>query len=283
VAAKRWIERAAPAAEHQTPQPLAWQNRSDDRTTEMRIPRVHVSLPLKIGGTVALPSAACEHLLRVLRLSEGAALVLCNGDRMDYRATLADVGKRGAQAKIIDASPNDSESPLRIVLAQALARGEKMDWVIQKATELGVAAIQPIVTERTEVRLDAERAGRRHAHWQAVAVSACEQSGRARVPRIGEPESLAVYLAGVEATAIRLVLDPAGSSLSEALAGGVLQDPNTPIHLLIGPEGGLSERDHAQLRTAGFRGLRLGPRILRTETAGLAALAALQAIAGDLI
>jgi len=249
----------------------------------MRIPRVHLTVPLKIGGTVALPATACEHLLRVLRLNEGAALVLCNGDRMDYRATLSDVGKRGAQAKILEASPNDSESPLRIVLVQALARGEKMDWVIQKATELGVAAIQPVVTERTEVRLDAERAGRRHAHWQAVAVSACEQSGRAWVPRIGEPEALSVYLAGVEATATRLVLDPAGASLSEALAGGVLKDANTPIHLLIGPEGGLSDRDHAQLRAAGFRGLRLGPRILRTETAGLAAVAALQAVAGDFL
>ena len=247
----------------------------------MRIPRVHLTQPLRIGDAVDLPGAACEHLLRVLRLSENAALLLCNDDGIDYRAMLVDVGKRGARARILDASPNHAESPLRIVLAQALARGEKMDWVIQKATELGVAAIQPIVTERTEVRLDAERAGRRLAHWQAVAVAACEQCGRARVPTISEPAALATYAAGADTGAIRLALDPDGGSLADALSGNSLHDATTPIHLVIGPEGGLSERDHAQLRVAGFRGLRLGPRILRTETAGLAALAALQALAGD--
>lgn len=246
----------------------------------MRIQRVHLTVPLRIGDAVELPASACEHLLRVLRLPEGAALLLCNGDGMDYRATLADVGKRGARARILDASPNHAESPLRIVLAQALARGEKMDWVIQKATELGVAAIQPVVTERTEVRLDAERAGRRLAHWQAVAVAACEQSGRARVPTISEPVALAAYATGMEADAIRLALDPDGDSLANSVASAAMES-SAPIHLVIGPEGGLSERDHAQLRAAGFRGLRLGPRILRTETAGLAALAALQVLAGD--
>ena len=246
----------------------------------MRIPRVHLPLPLHVGDAVELPAAACEHLLRVLRLPEGAKLLLCNGDGKDYRATLVDIGKRVARARILEASPNHSESPLRIVLAQALARGEKMDWVIQKATELGVVAIQPIVTERTEVRLDAERAGRRLAHWQAIAVAACEQSGRALVPAVFEPIPLAAYAGGVEADAIRLALDPDGVPLADALDRNALQAA-TPIHLLIGPEGGLSERDHAQLRAAGFRGLRLGPRILRTETAGLAALAAMQALAGD--
>jgi len=246
----------------------------------MRIQRVHLLQPLRVGDTVELPAAACEHLLRVLRLPDGASLLLCNGDGMDYRATLVDIGKRSARARIHDASPNHAESPLRIVLAQALARGEKMDWVIQKATELGVAAIRPVVTERTEVRLDAERAGRRLAHWQAVATAACEQSGRARVPTIHEPVALAAYAAGVEADAIRFALDPDGVSLTDAMGGnGVLIA--THIHLVIGPEGGLSERDHAQLRAAGFKGLRLGPRILRTETAGLAALAAMQALAGD--
>jgi 16S rRNA (uracil1498-N3)-methyltransferase len=246
----------------------------------MRIQRVHLLQPLRVGDAVDLPAAACEHLLRVLRLPEGTAVLLCNGDGMDYRAMLVDVGKRAARARVLDASPNHSESPLRVVLAQALARGEKMDWVVQKATELGVAAIRPIVTERTEVRLDAERAGRRLAHWQAIAVAACEQSGRALVPAIYEPVSLAAYAAGVEADAIRLALDPEGVALADALDRDALQE-TTSVHLVIGPEGGLSERDHAQLRAAGFRGMRLGPRILRTETAGLAALAAMQALAGD--
>ncbi len=246
----------------------------------MRIPRVHVLQPLCVGTTIELPAAACEHLLRVLRMSDGASLLLCNNDGMDYRATLVDIARRGAHARILDASPNHAESPLRIVLAQSLARGEKMDWVIQKATELGVTAIQPIVTERTEIRLDAERAGRRLAHWQAVAVAACEQSGRGYAPTVYEPLALAAYAAGVDADATKLALDPDGRPLAVVLVDAASLAAAS-IHLVIGPEGGLSERDHAQLRAAGFHGLRVGPRTLRTETAGLAALAALQTLAGD--
>ena len=247
----------------------------------MRVPRVHVNGSLRVDATVELPPSACEHLLRVLRLSDGAPLILCNGDGMDYRATLESAGRRDARARIAEALPNLAEPPLRIVLAQSLARGEKMDWVIQKATELGVAAIAPIVTERTEVRLDSERAGRRLAHWQGIAVAASEQSGRARVPEIFEPRPLATYAAEVEADAIRLALEPGGSSLADALRD-VAARSVPAIHLVIGPEGGLSPRDHAQLRAAGFIGVRLGPRILRTETAGLVALAAVLTLAGDL-
>ena len=247
----------------------------------MRIPRIYLAQALRAGDTLALPVAACEHLLRVLRLSEGAPVLLCNGDGMDYRATLVDVGKRGAHARIGEALPNHAEPALQVTLAQAIARGEKMDWVIQKATELGVVAIQPVVTERTEVRLDAERGAKRLAHWRAVAIAACEQSGRARMPAIDEPLPLAAYAASVDADAIRLALDPDGARLADAphLTGAAASGKR--IHLVVGPEGGLSQRDLAQLRAAGFNGTRLGPRILRTETAGLAALAALQALAGD--
>ena len=248
----------------------------------MRIPRIFLASSLRAGDTVELPTSACDHLLRALRLPEGASLVLCNGDGIDYRAQLADVGRRGASARILDATPNLAESPLRVVLAQALARGEKMDWVVQKATELGVAAIAPIVTERTEVHLDAERASRRLAHWQGVAAAACEQSGRARMPDIAEPRTLAMYLADVDAEAVRFALDPEGESPSTIAALHGEHASRLPIHLVVGPEGGLSERDLAQLRAAGFLGLRLGPRILRTETAGLAALAVLQGMLGDL-
>jgi 16S rRNA (uracil1498-N3)-methyltransferase len=248
----------------------------------MRIPRSFIDLPLQAGATVALPPATCDHLLRVLRMPEGSELVLCNGDGMDYRARLADVGKRGASARIVEAAANRAESPLRIVLAQALARGEKMDWVIQKATELGVAAIAPVVTERTEVRLDGERAERRLAHWRGVAVAACEQSGRARLPEIVEPAALGNHLAGVGEGTLRLALDPEGEPPSALSATLGFDISHTTIHLVVGPEGGLSQRDLAQLRAAGFRGLRLGPRILRTETAGPAALAVLQALLGDL-
>lgn len=247
----------------------------------MRIPRCFVHEPLHEGATPALPDAACEHLLRVLRLPVGAELVLCNGDGMDYHARLAGIGKRGARAQILRASPNRAESPLRIVLAQALARGEKMDWVIQKATELGVTAIAPVVTERTEVRLEAERAQRRLAHWQAVAQSASEQSGRARVPVIDAPIALATYLSALGQDTLRLALDPDGAAAAAVLAALPPAPAAVTIHLVVGPEGGLSERDHAQLRAVGFRGWRLGPRILRTETAGPAALAMLQVLAGD--
>lgn len=248
----------------------------------MRIPRTFVDLPLRVGDTVALPAAACDHLLRVLRLATGAALVLCNGDGNDYQARLCDVGKRGACAQLLAVCANERESPLPVVLAQALARGEKMDWVVQKATELGVAAIAPVITERTEVRLDDERAQRRLAHWRAIAAAACEQCGRARIPSIIAPQPLPTCIAGVDPDALRLMLDPDGEPLHAIVAGERSRAAGASIHLVVGPEGGLSERDLAQLRSGGFRGLRLGPRILRTETAGLAALAALQAVAGDL-
>lgn len=248
----------------------------------MRIPRCFVDWPLREGALVALPAAACEHLLRVLRLPEGAQLILCNGDGVDYRAQLTLSGKRSASAQILQAAPNLAESPLRIVLAQALARGEKMDWIIQKATELGVTQIAPVATDRTEVKLDAERAERRLAHWHGVAIAACEQSGRARLPQIAAPTTLGAYLASVGGDSLGLTLDPQGESLAALLDANAFDAARTTIHVVIGPEGGLSERDQAPLRAAGFQGLRLGPRILRTETAGMAALTALQSLLGDL-
>lgn len=243
----------------------------------MRTIRCFVDEPLAPGSVVTLPEAATTHLVRVLRLSAGDPVVLFNGNGQDFAATLLSVGKRGAEAEVRDARPVANESPLRITLAQGIARGEKMDWVLQKATELGVAGIFPVSTERTEVKLDAERAGKRLAHWQGILRAACEQSGRARLPALGEPQSLASYAAS-EPAAIKLVLDPGGDL--------GLRDLSLPaaaeVALLVGPEGGLSERDLAAAHAAGFRGLRLGPRILRTETAGLAALAALQSLYGDL-
>ena len=243
----------------------------------MRTIRCHVDAPLTPGAVVVLPEAATAHLVRVLRLGVGDAVVLFNGDGREFEATLESAGKRGAEARVGAAREPGNESPLRITLAQGIARGEKMDWVLQKATELGVAAIAPVNTERTEVRLDAERAGKRLAHWQGVLASACEQSGRARLPALAEPASLAAYAAAENAT-VKLALDPEGELELSALA----LPPDAHVALLVGPEGGLSERDLATARAAGFRGLRLGPRILRTETAGLAAIAALQAHYGDL-
>ena len=242
----------------------------------MRAVRHFVDAPLRVGAAVDLPEAAVAHLVRVLRLEAGDPVVLFNGDGCDYPARLTQAGKRGAEAQVLERIPLDNESPLPITLAQGIARGEKMDLILQKATELGVARIAPLQTECTEVRLDAERSAKRMAHWRGVVLGACEQSGRAIVPALLEPQSLAAF-AAAEGPGHRFLLDPfAERGVAQA---GVL--PGEPVTLLIGPEGGLSERDHLTARAAGFVGLRLGPRVLRTETAGLAAIAAFNALYGD--
>ncbi len=244
----------------------------------MRTIRIHVDQPLTVGHELALPEQAGEHAARVLRLVAGDAITLFNGDGSDYPSVILTVGKREVTAQVQSSRVLENESPLRLTLAQGVARGEKMDLIVQKATELGVARIVPLLTERSEVKLDAARAEKRLAHWRAVAASACEQSGRARVPEVAPAIALDTWLRELPKNdALHLALLPEGtqqaSSLQFTPAGGVL---------VVGPEGGLGNRDIASLTEAGFQGLRLGPRILRTETAGLAALAALQALHGDL-
>ncbi|GAB2608808.1 16S rRNA (uracil(1498)-N(3))-methyltransferase [Novilysobacter erysipheiresistens] len=244
----------------------------------MRLTRVHVELPLAPGIEVSLPESAAVHLARVLRLGVGDSCVLFNGDGYDYAARVAALGKRELRVAVTDAVAVESESPLRVTLLQGIARGEKMDLILQKATELGAAEVRPLSSQRSEVKLDAARAAKRLAHWRNVVVAACEQSGRATVPSVAAPGSLDEVLAGLPAGGLRLTLDPEGTFAISALkvpAGG-------PVLLAVGPEGGWSPADREQLREAGFQGLQLGPRILRTETAGLAAIAALQAGFGDL-
>jgi 16S rRNA (uracil1498-N3)-methyltransferase len=242
----------------------------------MRVMRAFVDCPLAVGESVTLPEDAATHLVRVLRLREGDGCVLFNGDGHDYVATLEAVGKREVRARIEGTAAVDNESPLRITLLQGIARGEKMDWILQKATELGVSTFVPVASERSEVRLDAERADKRVAHWRSVVRSACEQSGRAVVPAVAAPQSLVAALDALPAGA-RFLLDP----FAERAIGGGFDLRDGACVLAIGPEGGWSPRDREQLLGAGFNGLRLGPRILRTETAGLAAIAALQAGFGD--
>ena len=243
----------------------------------MRIPRIYVPHTLRPGYEVELPLQAGEHVARVLRLDRGHPLRLFDGSGDEYDAELASLAKRSVTARVLEsAAAEDRESPLRITLAQGIARGEKMDWILQKATELGVAHIVPIVTDRTEVKLDAERAERRVAHWEAVIASACEQCGRTRLPDIAEPMKLSDWAASLGgAEGLRLALDPGGDRTPRDLP------PATRAMLAVGPEGGLSQHDLATLHAAGFEGLKLGPRILRTETAGLAALASMQAMLGD--
>jgi 16S rRNA (uracil1498-N3)-methyltransferase len=243
----------------------------------MRNIRIHVDQPLAVGADLQLPAQASEHAARVLRLVVGDPLTLFNGDGCDYPATIVGLGKREVVVRVEAKQALHNESPLSLTLAQGVARGEKMDLIVQKATELGIVRIVPLLTERSEVKLDASRAEKRLLHWRAVAASAAEQSGRARVPEISPALSLPQWLDALGTDgALRLALLPQATRSSRDLrfttAGGLL---------VVGPEGGLGERDIRALTDAGFDGLRLGPRILRTETAGLAALAALQALHGD--
>ena len=243
----------------------------------MRLTRVFVDQSLAPGARVTLPESAGAHLVRVLRLREGEACVLFNGDGHDYDAVLVSATKRGVDAEMSAARAIDNESPLRIVLLQGIARGEKMDLILQKATELGVAAIAPVFADRTEVRLDGERLDKRMAHWRSVVTSACEQSGRARIPELLPARGLAEAAATLDAGTLKLTLDPQGEHRFETLA-----KPAGAVVIGIGPEGGWSQKDRDLLAQHGFTGLRLGPRVLRTETAGLAAIAAMQARFGDL-
>ena len=245
----------------------------------MRNVRHFVDLPLAEGKSIVLPEVAVAHLVRVLRLGPGDRVRLFNGDGHDYDARITAIDKRSAEVEILAARTLRNESALRIILLQSLARGEKMDWILQKATELGVAGVIPVESERSEVKLDGERAGKRVAHWQSVIVAACEQSGRAIVPSVSAPRPLAQALHALPPSGLRLLLDPqAGQALD--MVGG---QPGRELVLAIGPEGGWSPRDRESLRAAGFAGMRLGPRILRTETAGIAAIAVLQSRLGDIV
>ncbi|WP_447938749.1 16S rRNA (uracil(1498)-N(3))-methyltransferase [Pseudoxanthomonas mexicana] len=243
----------------------------------MRLTRCYVDLPLRAGARIALPDANANHLARVLRLREGDACVLFNGDGNDYDARIEAISKREVIVELQGSRAVDTESSLHVTLLQGIARGEKMDLILQKATELGVAAAIPVVAERTEVKLDAERAEKRVAHWRSVIASACEQSGRARLPALAAPTALNDAARGLEGDAVRLTLDPMGE-----VSLATVQVATGAVVVAIGPEGGWSPRDREILSAAGFIGLRLGPRILRTETAGLAAIAALQSRFGDL-
>lgn len=246
----------------------------------MRIPRFHLDAPLAPGSEIALPIQAATHAVRVLRLQPGDAVTLFNGDGSEYAARLVAADSRHVAALVEARQDAPRESPLAITLAQALARGEKMDWIVQKATELGVAAIVPVTTDRSEVRLDPARAAARIDHWRAVAISACEQSGRMVIPRIGTPVTLDQWLATLPPPddEVRLALHP--DAVGAALR--MLRPVPGKVTLAVGPEGGFSGNDLAALRQASFGFIALGPRTLRTETAGVAAVAALQALYGDL-
>ncbi len=241
----------------------------------MRIPRIYHPLALNSDTTVTLDDAAANHAARVLRLGVGAPLVLFNGAGGEFAACIKSIDKRHVAVDVGAFRDQERETPLALWLAQGISRGERMDYTIQKAVELGVKRIMPLFTEHCGVRLDGERQDKRIKHWQGVAISACEQCGRNRIPHIETPMPLTQWLTTPNA-GLRLVLDP---EADHALAQ--LTAPTGPVTLLIGPEGGLSDQEVALAKQAGYLGLRLGPRVLRTETAAVAALAALLATWGD--
>jgi 16S rRNA (uracil1498-N3)-methyltransferase len=248
----------------------------------MRLTRVFVDNALDSNTTLALPDGAAQHISRVLRLEPGAPLRVFNGKGGEFEAVVESVRRDKASIRVGTHHPIERESPLDITLLQGIARGEKMDLILQKATELGIARVVPLTMVRSTVRLDAANAQRRREHWQAVAISACEQCGRNTVPSIAPPVSLAVAVAATH-TALKLLLSPDDHSMTlPTLLGGTELSSPPSICLLVGPEGGFDTTEIAIARNAGFQTCRLGPRILRTETAALTALAALQSLAGDL-
>lgn len=246
-------------------------------------PRILVSatdraLPLEVGGKVALDARQRHYLTRVLRLNPGADIELFDGRGARWRARLDSAGEN-ASLLIHEAAPATPESPLAIHLGQCLSSADKMDWTIEKSVELGATTITPLFSSRSQVRLDEARARRKLEHWRAIAEAACMQSGRDVLPTVAEPQPIGNWL-GQAPISLRLVLDPrATTSLSACMREAPVLP--TGICLLAGPESGLDERELAAAEVAGFQAVRLGPRVLRTETAGLAAIAALQALAGD--
>jgi 16S rRNA (uracil1498-N3)-methyltransferase len=240
----------------------------------MRTPRVFVESPLSAGGIVTLDERATRHVTQVLRLRKGDPLIVFDGSGRDYEAALVSASRAGAAARLGRAGPSEPEARLVSRLWLGISRGERMDFAVQKAVELGVSKLRPLLCARTVVKLDASRREKRLAHWRGVIVAACEQSGRRRLPELAEPATPEAVLA--QAPGTRLLLDP------EAEVGlPDLSPPVDGITLLVGPEGGLTPAERAAARDAGFTGVRLGPRILRTETAPLAALAVAQALWGD--
>lgn len=245
----------------------------------MRVTRIHVPTPLVVGSEAALPTQAAEHLTRVLRLAPGAALTLFDGRGGEYSANLAGHHGRSVHARVVAHDPVERESPLALSLLQGVARGERMDFIVQKATELGVIRIVPVLTERSVVRVDPSQRERKRAHWQQVAISACEQCGRNRVPQVDSPLPLDQALAAAPEADLRCLLAAGAAETLVEVAG---RQAAASFMLLVGPEGGLTDLEARSAQQRGFVGCRLGPRVLRTETAGLAALVTLQAVAGDL-
>jgi 16S rRNA (uracil1498-N3)-methyltransferase len=244
----------------------------------MRLTRVYVDAPVTAGKRLVVAGSAANHIARVLRLRSGDALTVFDGSGGEFGARVEEFRKESVVVCVEEHRTLDRESPLSLTLAQGVSRGERMDWIIQKATELGASRIVPVFTKRSVVRLDDKQAERKLQHWRAIAVSACEQCGRNRLPDVATPvDFFDVLPAGFSPDATRLLLSPTGD-----LRIDDLKDVGKGITVLIGPEGGLEDVEHEAAIAAGFKAVRMGPRVLRTETAAIAALTIIQRYFGDL-
>jgi 16S rRNA (uracil1498-N3)-methyltransferase len=242
----------------------------------VRLSRVYLNAPLECGTRATLSGSAAAHLTRVLRLKAGDPVTLFNGGAREFEATLVQAHAGVVTVEVGAAHEVDRESPLSLTLVQGVSRSERMDLTVQKATELGVTRLVPVLTERSVVKLDGAQAARKLEHWRAIAIAACEQSGRNRPPEVRPPVSYREFIGSQLEIATRLLLAPLAS-----LRIADVPRPAAGVMVLIGPEGGLSAPEQAQALEAGFIGVRLGPRVLRTETAALAALTLLQREFGD--
>ncbi|GAC1630504.1 MAG: 16S rRNA (uracil(1498)-N(3))-methyltransferase [Nevskia sp.] len=237
--------------------------------------RIYVDCALAPGARLELPDAAARHVAQVLRMRSGEALTLFNGDGSEYAAAIETAERRSVTVQIGAQAPVERESRLAVTLAQCVSKGERMDYTIQKAVELGAAGILPLLSARSVVKLDGERWEKKQEHWRGVVAAACEQSGRNRLPPVAPVQKFDAFLP-TSTAGLRLVLAPTAAVSLKTLPAAAA------VTLLVGPEGGLSDDEIARALRAGYTGITLGPRILRTETAGVAALAALQALWGDL-
>ena len=244
----------------------------------MSTTRLHVDGPIVVGRSVSLDDDRARYVSRVLRLRKGDEIVLFDGSGHEFRGSIATLGRNAASVDVTEETAVDRESRLRVHLLQGISRGDRMDHVVQKTTELGVARVTPVLTEYSVVKLTSERAAKRVHHWRGIAASACEQCGRNVLPEIDEPVALRTALGDfVGQPGARIILQPAGNS-----ALGARQPDDDRLVLLVGPEGGFSDGELDLAEAAGFVATAFGPRILRTETAAVAALAALQSRFGDL-
>ena len=240
------------------------------------MPRFYCPAPLAVGAIVTLPEAVAHHI-QVLRLAPGQIVTLFNGDGGEYSASLDNIAKRSVSAEVKAHHPREVELPFAVTLAQALPEAAKMDWIVEKAVELGASGIVPLAAQRCVVRLSAERAEKRLAHWQGIIVSASEQSGRNRLAQLGQLQDYKQWITQQDMHK-RIVLSPRGS---QSLADWARHQGPQAVTLVVGPEGGLSDDEENAALAHGALALGMGPRILRTETAGLAALATLNAIWGQ--